>query len=151
MAWQSSNDARHGGAARPSPADSLFGSEWGFDPTVSVNHPATGHDRVFLVESKHVDHYEATYAPLALRHSRSSCRSFGHIQFMNFGEAKGLSERVLICPTQPIVDFLTEGKALKAQQAAMLYVAITRAAQSVAIILDKPGACEFPPWEPTNA
>lgn len=130
-------------------ADSLFGAEWGFEPTVSKNERTTGHDGVFLVKPEHVDAYVKAHSPLTLRHSASSGKAYDHLEFLNFGEAKGLGrERVLICPTGLIAEFIQKGKALKPQQAARFYVAVTRAEQSVAIILESAGGSQFPYWEP---
>lgn len=129
-------------------ADSLFGDEWGFAPTVSQNVTTTGHDGVHLVRSTDVDAYVKCFAPLALRDSAASGRELV-LEFMNFGQVKGLGrERVLILPTEAIRQFLTRGKALRASQAAAFYVALTRAEQSAAIILDEPRNCPYPYWEP---
>lgn len=130
-------------------ADSLFGEEWGFESTVSLNSRTTGHDGVFLVSPEHLDAYIETYSPLALRDSANSGRAYETIEFVNIGKSKGLGrERVLICPTKAMATFIQKGTPLKAQQAADFYVAITRAEQSVAIILDKPGVASFPVWQP---
>lgn len=130
-------------------ADSLFGDEWGFEPTVSRNTRTTGHDGIFLVRPCDVDAYVASYSPLALRDSVRSGKGLGHLNFMNFGEAKGLGrERVLIFPTGAIERFIQRGLVLKEQQAAHFYVAITRAEQSVAIILENGGQSPHPYWTP---
>jgi hypothetical protein len=130
-------------------ADSLFGDEWGFETTISLNSTTTGHDGIFLVRPEHVDAYVATYAPLALRHSANSGRNLDHLTLMNIGEAKGLGrERVLIVPTEPMKQFVGKGTPLEHQQAARFYVAITRAEQSVAIVLDRPGRATYPYWTP---
>lgn len=84
-------------------ADSIFGSAWGFDATVSMNGRKTAHDGIFLVREADVDTYVATYQPLGLRYSANSAKSFAHLPLMNFGEAKGLGrERVMIFPTKAI-------------------------------------------------
>ncbi len=137
------------GPAVASLADSLFGSEWGFETTVSKNARSTSHDGVFLVKPEHVDAYVEAYSPLALRHSTSSGQAYDHIEFMNFGESKGLGrERVLICPTGAIAKFIQKGVELDHKQAARFYVAVTRAEQSVAVILEQAGGSQFPFWEP---
>lgn len=130
-------------------ADSMFEEEWGFEPTISMNERVTGHDGIFLIKPEHVDVYMERYSPLPLRHSAGTGKSFDHLPFINFGKAKGLGrERVLIYPTGPIIQFLQEGTALKHQQAANFYVAVTRAEQSVGIILDTPGQSRYPVWAP---
>ena len=57
---------------------------------------------------------------------------------MNFGESKGLSfERVLIYPTTPIEKWLKDNsRDLAPTSRSKLYVAITRAEQSVAFVYD---------------
>lgn len=132
-------------------ADSLFGDEWGFDPTVSLNAKATSHDGIHLVRTGHIDAYVDRFDPLLLRHSVSSAKDHSHLPFMNFGLSKGLGrERVLIYPTEPIKRFIREGRALTPSQAAPFYVAITRAEQSVALVVDDPGRSSFPYWAPVD-
>jgi hypothetical protein len=132
--------------------DSLFGDEWGFEATVSLNDRITGHDGVFLVQNRDVDAYVSSYSPLALRHSVSSGKELDHLSFRNFGDVKGLGrERVLIFPTIPISEFIKTGSKLTDQQAAHFYVAITRAEQSVAIVVDSDVRGSFPYWTPTTA
>lgn len=137
------------GPAIASFADSLFGPEWDFMPTVSNNNRTSGHDGVFLVKPENIDSYVAEYNPLALRHSSSTGKAWNHIDFMNIGESKGIGrERVLIYPTQAMGNFIQKGSPLEAQQAARFYVAVTRAEQSVAIVLKTPGLSNLPYWEP---
>jgi DNA helicase-2/ATP-dependent DNA helicase PcrA len=70
---------------------------------------------------------------------------------MNFGEAKGLGrEHVLIFPTEAIGDFMRSGTRLEDMQAARFYVAVTRAEQSVAVVLDKCGSSPFGYWSPRS-
>jgi DNA helicase II / ATP-dependent DNA helicase PcrA len=129
-------------------ADSLFGAEWGFGPTISMNARCTDHDGVFLVRSQDVKAYVDQFEPMALRYSAGSGKMLP-LEYITFGNSKGLSrERVLIFPTQPISNFLSKGTTLTASQSARFYVAATRAEQSVAIILDKPGECSYPYWLP---
>lgn len=133
-------------------ADSLFGSEWGFEATVSLNQRTTGHDGVFLVRSSDVNEYVDEFAPLTMRYSAGSASQFDHLDPMNFGMAKGLGrERVLICPTDKITKHLKTGTALDQGLAAHLYVSVTRAEQSVAFVIDSPGACAYPYWSPEGA
>lgn len=132
-------------------ADSLFTDSWGFDTTISKNHQVTGHDGIFLVKPGDVDAYVSAHAPLVLRHSSTSGKAFNHMKFINFGEAKGLSsERVLIYPTVAIERFVQSGGPFDGKQASRFYVAVTRAEQSVAIILDNAGNSEWPFWTPSS-
>lgn len=59
-------------------------------------------------------------------------------------------ERVLIVPTNDITKFVQTGRHLGPVPAAKFYVAVTRAAQSVAIVADKPGNSLLPYWEPAS-
>ena len=129
-------------------ADSLFGSSWGFEPTESLNLTTTGHDGVFLVRPGDVAEYVERYSPLVLRDSANSAREYEQLAPMNFGISKGLGvRRVLICPTDAIKKFIQRGQPLAPQQAAKFYVAVTRAEQSVAIVLDAAGNTSLPFWE----
>jgi hypothetical protein len=129
-------------------SDTIFDSSWAFPSTTSVNTRVTGHDGVFLVESANVDRYVTLFAPLCLRSGASSGKGFS-LDFLNFRVSKGLTrERVLIVPTNEIVKFIRTGKNLEPGPAASFYVAVTRAAQSVAIAIDNPGASTLPYWRP---
>ncbi len=57
-------------------------------------------------------------------------------------------ERVLIVPTGPIAKFIATGVHLEANSASSFYVAVTRARQSVAIVMDRPGKSTLPYWSP---
>lgn len=128
-------------------ADSMFDASWGFDATESLNEAVTEHDGVFFLKPQDVEAYVSRYAPLVLRHSTASAKHFDHLEPMNFGESKGLGrERVLILPTSAIEAFLQRGTALTESQAARFYVAVTRAQQSVAIVMSDPGHSAFPTW-----
>ncbi len=68
---------------------------------------------------------------------------------MNFKVCKGATyERVLIAPTKNIECFIKKNVHLESSSAAAFYVAVTRAKQSLTIILDQPGASALPVWEP---
>lgn len=129
-------------------ADSLFDESWGFEQTISMNKRTTDHDGMFLVRRNDVDEYVSRFSPLVLRYSSASSRKLSHLQFMNIGEAKGLEhDHVMILPTEAMAKFLQKGVPLNPRQAAHFYVAATRARQSVAIILDKAGKCQYPFWK----
>lgn len=129
-------------------SDSIFDPSWGFPSTDSKNDIITDHDGVYLVSSKHVDEYVHRYRPQCLRHSISSGKQF-NLDFMNFKASKGMTfERVLIVPTAPISKFITSRTYLEATPASSFYVAVTRAKQSVAIVLDKPDGSTLPRWLP---
>ena len=127
-------------------ADSLFESSWGFEPTKSRNDRTTDHDGLFLVHSSDVPAYVTKFKPLFLRHSKNSGRTLNY-NFMNFKISKGLTrERVLVYPTKDISHYIRSGAPLSEQQAAELYVAVTRAEQSVAFVLDDGGNSPLPVW-----
>jgi DNA helicase-2/ATP-dependent DNA helicase PcrA len=130
-------------------ADSLFAPDWGFLPTISRNAERTGHDGMFLVAPKHVDDYNDEFHPVLLRHSKASAKQYGHLTCMNIGDSKGLErERILIFPTAPVSKFLTNATPLSDQQAARLYVAVTRARHSVAFIMNPFEGSSIPFWMP---
>ncbi|MCQ4317816.1 ATP-dependent helicase [Stutzerimonas zhaodongensis] len=132
-------------------SDTIFEPTWEFPETTSENHEATAHDGVFLVRKEHVSQYVDTFQPQCLRNSIRSGREFD-LDYMNFGVSKGRTfNRVLIYPTNPIGKFISKGEYLVPLSAADFYVAVTRAQQSVAIILDKPGASPLPYWSPSDA
>ncbi|HCT5508991.1 TPA: UvrD-helicase domain-containing protein [Pseudomonas aeruginosa] len=131
-------------------SDTIFDGSWGFPETTSENHTITSHDGIFLVKKEHVSQYVEMFKPQCLRNSVSSGKEFD-LDYMNFGVSKGQTfSRVLIYPTGPIGKFISKGEYLVPLSAADFYVAVTRAEQSVAIILDKPGASKLPYWSPSD-
>jgi superfamily I DNA/RNA helicase len=129
-------------------ADNLFDSSWGFRPTISMNTATTDHDGMFLVQQKDVPTYNARFAPLHLRRSAASAKEQPYA-FMNFRTSKGLSRpRVMVWPTGPVCKFLQKGTPLEDRAASEFYVAVTRAEQSVAIVLDIHGSSTIPCWSP---
>jgi DNA helicase-2/ATP-dependent DNA helicase PcrA len=129
-------------------SDSIFDPSWKFPETQSKNEAVTGHDGVFLVPAKHVKEYVRQFQPQCLRHSVSSGKSFD-LDYINFKVSKGMTyERVLIVPTDPIIRFIAAGTHLESNAASRFYVAVTRAKQSVAIVLDKAGTSTLPIWRP---
>lgn len=129
-------------------SDTIFDSSWGFPATQSKNDAVTDHDGVFLVTTKHVNAYVEKYKPQCLRHSVISGKKFD-LDFLNFKVSKGMTyERVLIIPTVPITKFIQAGTYLEPTPASSFYVAVTRAKQSVAIVLDEAGTSALPFWQP---
>ena len=129
-------------------SDTIFDPSWAFPSTVSRNNHTTGHDGVFLVRSEHVHSYVARYSPQSLRHSVTSAKNLT-LDFMNFKVSKGATfPRVLIAPTATITNFIRGGVSMNAMAASSFYVAVTRAQQSVAIVLDDPGSSRLPYWNP---
>lgn len=129
-------------------SDTIFDPSWKFPATQSKNEAVTDHDGVYLVASKNVNEYVDLYQPQCLRHSVTSGKNFDLV-FLNFKVSKGMTyERVLIVPTAPIAKFIASGAYLGAIPASSFYVAVTRAKQSVAIVLDDPGKSTLQFWQP---
>lgn len=127
-------------------ADALFDASCGFDPTVSLNTTVTGHDGLFLVRRADVPAYLADFDPLLLRYSKGSARSEPYA-FMNYRASKGLTcDRVLVWPTAAVGKLIAQGAPLAASTVCALYVAVTRARQSVAFVMDQAGNSEIPFW-----
>jgi DNA helicase-2/ATP-dependent DNA helicase PcrA len=105
--------------------------------TTSGNNTTTEHDGIFLVKEKDVPNYLEKYAPMQLRHDKGK-QVAENYQVMNFGESKGCSfNRVLIYPTTPIKEWVkNHNSELTPTSRSRLYVAITRARQSVAFVYD---------------
>lgn len=127
-------------------SDSLFPAEFSFEPTVSKQAEPTAHDGVFGITRADVPNYLIEYDPQPLRDRKATARDVD-LPFRNFGAVKGLTfDRVLIYPTSPITAFLTIGTALKPRTACGLYVAVTRAKHSVALVVQDPTATKLTAW-----
>lgn len=129
-------------------ADALFDSSWGFESTISLNTATTDHDGIYLVREEHVPSYIDVHEPLFLRSTANSARN-RDFDFMNFRISKGLTRnRVLVWPTAAIKSLIQKGAPLQQSQASDLYVAVTRASQSVAFVVDDPGQSDISIWSP---
>lgn len=94
------------------------------------------HKGVYFLRPADIEEYLQRYSPIQLRSSKTT-KTHPSYPCLNFGSSKGLSfDRVLIYPTQPILDWIIKGIELKPTSKSKLYVAITRARYSVAIIYD---------------
>jgi len=102
----------------------------------STNETMTGHDGVFIVPTAEVSSYISEFSPQVLRYNKNSkCEGF---PAMNFRISKGLTfERTLIFPHKGIQEYLTGGDLSKLKEPHLLYVAVTRARQSVAFVFDE--------------
>lgn len=102
----------------------------------SGNNTITGHDGVFALPVEHVSEYLNRFTPIQLRDSVKTPVS-DDFEVLNFGKSKGLTlDRVVIYPSTPMVDWLKNNDAELTQAArAKLYVALTRARHSAAIVL----------------
>ncbi|MEM7746955.1 MAG: UvrD-helicase domain-containing protein [Pseudomonadota bacterium] len=105
------------------------------EPTTSQNYEVTGHDGVYLVRQGDSKRYFETFAPQTLQWSKAGGLRVGSP--LNFGDSKGMTfERVLIYPHAKFRNFLKSGRMeLDGQSKTKTYVAVTRARQSVAIVV----------------
>ena len=93
---------------------------------------------MFALPVEHVDEYLKKFRPVQLRDSiRTSVNE--KFEVLNFGKSKGLTRnRVLIYPSGPMVKWLKDhGTDLTQVARSKFYVALTRARNSVAIVLKK--------------
>lgn len=113
-------------------ADQLYPT---FPKTTSHNNKTTDHDGIFAVEARHVADYFARFAPQTLRYNRTHTGALGTP--INFGNAKGMTfDRTLIYPHGPLAKFLRTGRLADAgAEIPKLYVAITRARQSIGFVV----------------
>lgn len=98
---------------------------------------AIDHIGIFLIKPCDVDQYLLRFKPVQLLWSTSTqCNT--QYPYMNFGESKGATfNRVLIYPTNEMLKWIKNNNhQLKDETKAKLYVGITRARQSTAIIMD---------------
>jgi len=102
----------------------------------SLQTETTPHDGVFLVTEKDTEKYLNEYSPLQLRYDRRTKKINPNYEVKNFGESKGTTyDRVLIYPTKKMLDWILNDKTLDSFEIkCKLYVAITRAKFSVAIV-----------------
>lgn len=106
----------------------------------SHNKKITGHDGVFLVRETSIADYVKKFNPQSLRLRKTNAVIPGRP--INYGAAKGMSfDRVLIFPHKKLLDVIKTGDISKlgssTQTKAKVYVGITRARQSVGIVVPK--------------
>lgn len=106
-----------------------------FPKTKSLNNKTTGHDGVFAIESAFVPAYFERFTPQPLRYNRMHKDIPGLP--INFGNAKGMTfDRTLIYPHGPLLKYLQTGNIADAgSEIPKLYVAVTRARQSVGFVV----------------
>ena len=107
-----------------------------FQATTSGNNIETEHSGVFFIKERDIESYLQKFQPVQLRNDIREKRINENYRVMNFGEAKGLSfDRVLIYPTKPFLEWLKDNTSELAETSrSKIYVAITRARHSVAIV-----------------
>lgn len=106
-----------------------------FQATTSGNNDTTEHSGLFFIKEQDIENYLQRFESIQLRDTKKTAVNENY-RVMNFGESKGLSfDRVLIYPTKPFLDWLKDNNAELAETSrSKLYVAITRARHSVAIL-----------------
>ncbi len=109
-----------------------------FPPAIPKDKEITGHDGVFIVLEEDLEDYLIKFNPTQLRDSIKKSVN-DNFEVLNIGVSKGLSfERVVIYPTAPTVKWLKNNNTEITKAArTKLYVALTRAINSVAIVLNK--------------
>lgn len=114
-------------------ADMLFPT---LSKTNSCNTEVTGHDGIFCICRNKVSDYVTKYHPIILRYNKNT--NTMNFPANNIGSSKGRTyDRVLIFPTQPMINYLYSKDLSKAGDISKLYVAITRAKYSVAFVIEK--------------
>lgn len=108
-----------------------------YSHTISSTTLGAYHEGVFIVRHCDVHQYLEQYRPMQLRDSART-KINNNYQVMNFGESKGRTfDRVLLYLTKPMLAWLFDSNNdLPPTSRAKLYVAITRARYSVAIIAE---------------
>jgi DNA helicase-2/ATP-dependent DNA helicase PcrA len=118
----------------------------------SHNMRITGHDGVFVVRASDVEAYMKRYNPQPLRLKKTSAVVPGCP--INYGSAKGMQfDRVLMFPHRKLLDVLRTGDVTRLgpsdETRAKVYVGITRAKQSVGIVVPNNfGPAELSFYEP---
>ena len=106
-----------------------------YPTTNSLNDGTTDHDGPFAVRESNVGEYLERFDAQTLRYSKSTRNALGNP--LNFGAVKGMTfERTLIYPHGPLKKYLKSGDCGDIEKSlAKVYVAITRARQSVGFVV----------------
>lgn len=117
-------------------ADTIFAS-YDFPKTISAQIETTSHDGVFFVAREHVLTYIHDFDPAVYRYSKRT-KVPNDITATNIGLVKGATvDRVLLFPAATMLHFLVgETTTIAPKTASELYVAITRAKYSVAVVVE---------------
>lgn len=104
-----------------------------------------GSEGVMIIDKADVEKYLLKFNAVQLRENKKTSVN-NEYSYYNFGESKGLEfKRVLIYPTQPMWDWIIDNNtSLKEQSKARLYVAVTRAKNSVVIVRKDARLCSLP-------
>ena len=104
---------------------------------ISGNGKVSGHDGIFFVRESNLQNYYNSYRPFSLRWDSARSLPDFVTKVANIGVSKGHSYNdILLFPTTSMIDWLRgdNGK-LKDQTLCKLYIAVTRARQSAAIVV----------------
>lgn len=113
-------------------ADSLYPS---FPKTISKNLEVTGHDGIFKIKEEEVESYVREHNPVILRYNKKNTTL--NLPAVNIGMSKGRTyDRVLVFPTNPMIELLATKDVSKCKDLPKLYIAITRARYSVAFVVN---------------
>ncbi len=114
-------------------------------PTNFVHCSKTEDDGVKIIDKEDVEKYLGKFNAMQLRENKKTIIN-DEYSYYNFGESKGLEfQRVLIYPTKPMWDWIVNNNSsLKEQSKARLYVAITRAKDSVVFVRRDARDCGLP-------
>jgi hypothetical protein len=93
---------------------------------------------LFIVQRKDLPRYLEMRRPVQLRWSSTVKIASADLPALTFGRSKGLGfDRVIVYPTKEMMDWLKSAQsALKAETRAKLYVALTRARHTKAVVHD---------------
>ncbi|MBB1517352.1 ATP-binding domain-containing protein [Tessaracoccus sp. MC1679] len=107
-----------------------------FPKTVSAMATETGHDGIFFVNAASASDYIREHGPTVIRYNKNS-KVPPDVAALNIGQVKGETfERVILFLPDTMTGYLTGKKSkLAPKSAAQLYVAVTRAMHSVAVVL----------------
>ena len=132
-------------------SNSLYSSEDWPQTQSDFNPEGESHLGVFLVDSQDVDSYLTRYNSFQLI-DKINVPINTNFSVFNFGKSKGLTlQRVLIYPTDTMMDWLFKGKDLQNGTKCKFYVALTRARLSVGIVRKQKYtkfSCPLPLWVP---
>lgn len=134
----------------------------GFEPTTStveiIDLEILKHTGVFVIKDSDVNTYIEKFKPVILRSNLDGGKKYNidNLTKITYGKSKGLGfDRTLIIPTKNYIDFICGNKKAFDKQKTessknKLYVALTRARYSVAIVLPDiiPETCELTIWNP---
>lgn len=98
-----------------------------------------------IIDEADIETYLQKFNAIQLRENKRTAIN-AEYPYYNFGESKGLEfQRVLIYPTKPMWDWIVnKNSLLKEQSKARLYVAVTRARDSVVFVRRDVRDCGLP-------